>query len=573
VSSPSARHRPSGDAGGDAARGEAASRLRDRRTRAAARRASGANRARTVPGLARPALLLALTVASAAATSLAFPPLRWRALAWIAVAPFLVAVRLASLGQALLLGYAWAVSLSLATASWMPKAISTYFEQSALFGTVFFALVVASAMLGPYYAAFAGVYHALGRRLRGWLPFAAAAAWVAAELARGRLFTGTPFFIGNPWALLGYSQVGFPEMVQVASLCGVYGISFALACTNAALAELVLSSRRGVLRPGRAAGTLGLALVPGAGALAFGALELRAADAGTDPGVPIAIVQGHVRLEERWRSDHYARTLESYLELTRETLAQEPAEVVFWPEAAMTFFLGKEPALRRSVESLVRAAGVELVAGGPHETSASPLRVYNSIYLLAPEQGVVARYDKEYLVPFAEYYPFGGVDVMRRSFGRFQVFTPGAPTAPLPTRAGPAGVLVCEEGMLPELARERVHEGAAYLVNPSNDSWSPDRRFTDQYFDLIALRAVEQRRYLVRASTSGPSAIVDPWGHVTAETEPHSRGVARGVIRPRQGRSVYARVGDLFALACVGVTLAALLASGRRPVVGPGPVV
>jgi apolipoprotein N-acyltransferase len=82
-------------------------------------------------------------------------------------------------------------------------------------------------------------------------------------------------------------------------------------------------------------------------------------------------------------------------------------------------------------------------------------------------------------------------------------------------------------------------------------------------FDLVRLRAVEERRWLVRASTSGPSAIVDPWGRVRVATEPGTREVILGAIRPRTQLSIYARVGDLFGLACA-VAVAAGLAL-RRP--------
>ena len=175
----------------------------------------------------------------------------------------------------------------------------------------------------------------------------------------------------------------------------------------------------------------------------------------------------------------------------------------------------------------------------------------------------VARYDKQHLVPFMEYFPIG-IDFLRRGFGRIREFEPGAESPPLPTRAGPAGILVCNEAMLPHFAARRVAEGAAYLVNPSNDSWVPDLKFALHQFDIVSLRAVEQRRYLVRASTSGPSAIVDPWGRVVAATDPFASEVLVGRIRPLTARTFYGRAGDLFGLLCVVGAAAALLVAWRR---------
>ena len=172
------------------------------------------------------------------------------------------------------------------------------------------------------------------------------------------------------------------------------------------------------------------------------------------------------------------------------------------------------------------------------------------VYLLSEQAELRARYDKQHLLPWAEYIPLATFEAVRGRFERFRGFDRGGPAAPLPTRAGPAGVLLCNEAALPEVARERVRAGAVYLVNPANDSWSSDPRFSAQWFDIISLRATEQRRYMVRASTAGPSVILDPWGRVQVRTERLERGWAVGRIRPRRDLSPYARVGDLFAGLC-----------------------
>jgi apolipoprotein N-acyltransferase len=109
----------------------------------------------------------------------------------------------------------------------------------------------------------------------------------------------------------------------------------------------------------------------------------------------------------------------------------------------------------------------------------------------------------------------------------------------------------------------RVAEGATVLVNPSNDTWIPEPRFAELQLDIVRLRAVEQRRWLVRASTSGPSALVDPWGRVVVRTGVDERATLAGTIRPREGRTVYARLGDAPALA--GLAIAAAVAITRRP--------
>jgi apolipoprotein N-acyltransferase len=164
-----------------------------------------------------------------------------------------------------------------------------------------------------------------------------------------------------------------------------------------------------------------------------------------------------------------------------------------------------------------------------------------------------------------EYFPLR-LEMARRRFGRVREFTPGAPTPPLPTRAGAAGMLVCNEAFLPPVASRRVADGATYLVNPSNDSWVPDAGFAWQQFDIAALRAIEQRRYLLRVSDSGPSGVVDPQGRVVAHTDALTRDVLRATIAPATTQTPYARVGDAFGVACaIAVAVALTRGAARAP--------
>src|SRR5262249_61083767 len=105
---------------------------------------------------------------------------------------------------------------------------------------------------------------------------------------------------------------------------------------------------------------------------------------------------------------------------------------------------------------------------------------------------------------------------LRRRFGRVRQFTPGGPAELLDTDAGRAGVLICNEAFYGRLAAERVLAGATWLVNLANDTWVSDPQFSRMALDMVRFRAIEQRRWLVRASTWGPSALVDPAGRVTA---------------------------------------------------------
>jgi apolipoprotein N-acyltransferase len=499
----------------------------------------------------RGALAAILAVVSAVLFGLSFPTAGFRSLAWVALAPYLIALRLVGVRGGLALSAFCGALHGYSVGTWFSRAISSYYEQSTSFGVAFF-FFMAITMIAPYYMAFGAAYQRAGRRFRFWLPMVAAAAWVAADLGRGRLLTGTPFFIGNPWAQIGYSQVGWDPIIQVASVTGVYGITFAIAAVNAGIAELCWSTLRGDGTWRTAAAGLGLALMPALGIVVFGYTSLRTAPPlEPDGGTKVAIVQGNLPSNSRWRADHYGRNLGTYLRSTLEITRDPDVRVVVWPESAMTFFLADEPLYLGSITRILQSADVELIAGGPFADPGREERYLNSVFLLRPTGEIAGRYDKQYLVPFSEYFPFASIEFLRRRFEQVRVFTHGSSTPPLASRSGLAGVLTCNESMLPEVASRRVAEGATFLLNPSNDTWLDDDQFSELLFAITSLRAVEQRRYLVRASTSGPSGIIDPWGRTLRKSERGVQATIVGRIETRSERTPYSRLGDGFAMACV----------------------
>jgi apolipoprotein N-acyltransferase len=480
----------------------------------------------------------------------------------VCLVPWLLALRRARPARAAALGATWSVLAAYAVGDAMPGSMAAYFHKPAAVGWLVF-LVVALASAVPFYGAFALAYGPLVRRAAPpWRALLVAAAWTAAELGRGRVFTDSTVSVGNPWGLLAYSQVGFETLLQIASVVGVYGVSFALAALNAAVADLVAAACGRVGR--RTLAGLAVASGPAALALGFGAVALARAPAFEDVSGHhrVAMVQADLDLGSQWRSEFYGRNLDDYLRLSLQAVDAGPPELLIWPEGSLSFPLEQEPDFQRSLARLTGGAHLELLAGGPGLDGGDPPAYFNSVFLLGPDGTVRGRYDKRHLLPISEFFPVPGVDWLRRRFGRVHSFTHGRRTAPLPTRLGPAGILVCNEGMLPEVAAQRVREGASFLVNPSNDSWLGRERWGVMMFEMIGVRAIEQRRYLVRASTSGPSGIVDPWGRVRVRSEPLSRAVTVGWVAPRSDRTLYARFGDAFAFGCALAALGAL-AFGR----------
>jgi apolipoprotein N-acyltransferase len=216
--------------------------------------------------------------------------------------------------------------------------------------------------------------------------------------------------------------------------------------------------------------------------------------------------------------------------------------------------------------------GAQLVTGGPHAEPGPPQRFYNSAFLLGRDGEVIGRYDKRVLMPFAEYYPGWLAVLSQRQFGGVREFSEGRPSPPLPTDAGPASVVTCNEALFPRTVRERVADGGGYLVNLANDGWLGVHRYSDRVLDMVAVRAIEHRRFAVRASSSGGSAIVAPSGRVLARSAPFAAEVLHGAIRARFDATPYGRHGDVFVGLCAAaVAGAAAQAAWRKRRTGTPP--
>ena len=504
-------------------------------------------------------LHLALVVLSAIGLALAFPPWDVTAASWGALAPFLWVLGDLPPHRAAVAGLLWGTLHTWGIGWWVPVAISGYWGQPAWFGIVF-SLLASIVFVGTYTAAFAACAAWAASRVSGTRRVTLLAAlWVAFELARARVLTG------DPWLLSGYALVPYETVVQTADAGGVYLLSFLLAWVNACVAEVprqLPHGLRAALRP-VALGVAAVVLATG-----YGAFRLDASyGSANEPPRRVAIVQGNVDVETQWRPELREVSLARYLDLSRDVARHSRPELLIWPESAITFFLATEPQLRESIGRTLGAIGATLIVGGPHvDGTPDDERYFNSAFLVDPRGRVRARYDKAHLLPFAEYFPLRSIALLRRHFERVRTFTPGTGDVVLATAIGNAGIAICFEAIFPELVREQVRRGAEILVNLSNDAWLGAGPGPAQHLRMVRLRAIESRRWLVRSTTTGVSAIVDPHGRVVSSVPANEAGALAGTVVPLRGVSPYQRVGDLFAYACAaGSALAMVVLRGVPP--------
>ena len=486
-------------------------------------------------------------VAGAACYALALPPFDASVLAWLALVPLIAVATTVPLPAALSYGAVAGFTTSWTVTWWLTQAITAYFAANIVLGaaaTCAAYVLAVSTTFGLFAVTTALVARPMPASIR---PFVVAALWVSSEFVRARL-------LGDPWALLGYTQYRMLPLIQVASITGVYGVSYVVALGNATLAELVIS-RQPLAGRMRAASLPAAMLIV---ALVGGSLALRASAPPDAASIPVAIVQTNVPPAFTWDRRYAERQLDRALTLTKEALSANPALVV-WPENALSLYLDQEPLLLESLQDVAVDRQADLVVGGPRYAGG---RTYNSAYVIDARDGRLHVYDKQRLVPAAE-APLGPTPAADRDESP-RNFTPGRRPGLLATRT-PLGVSICHEILYPAAVHPAVANGAAVLVNIANDGWL-DGGYgvaSRQHFAMAVLRAVEARRHLVRAATTGVSGFVDPWGRIVETAAPDTASVLYARVVARDGITPYVRYGDWFPVVCVVAAVALALSRLR----------
>ncbi len=467
---------------------------------------------------------MALAALSGAVYATGFPPLSWTLAPWLALVPLLVACAALSPMRAAAAGMCWSVTAAVGVAWFLPGMLSGYFGLGTL-PSWLATIAVVGGLHGLTVSAWAAWVAWLVRR-RAANPMLLAGGWMACEFVRAN------GGLSSPWALAAYSQLGWTSMIQIADVAGPYGIGLLIAGVNACAAAWMVPALRG-RRPALSTATIAAAVV---GALVYGEWRLGQTFADGEP-VQVAVVQGGAP---------GAENAQRYVALTGGVRA----DLVVWPEHAITQYLEEPSAARDAVLRLTADTRADLVLGAPHyEPSAVGTRYHNSAYLVR-DGHVAARYDKTRLVPFAE-----------------TTYTAGPGDFVLPATALRVGTLLCVEGMFPDLVRQATRQGAELLLNLSNDGWFGHPVPARHQLEIATLRAVESRRYLVRAAATGFSAVIDPYGRTLTESGFDTREVLTATVRASHVRTPYQRWGDALAW----VVIAGVVGASLRSLLDPKP--
>ncbi len=476
----------------------------------------------------------------------ALAPLGWVALAPLCIAVARTAMRPAPRGpRPFLLGLVAGIVAFAGTISWTSDVLAIYGGLNAVLSWMLAALLI--AYLAIYPALFSLALTAAIVRGGAVALAMAPAVWIATEWLRGTLFTGFP------WVLLGYSQSDTLAPLQAASVVGIYGLSGLVACASAAVALLLAP---GALDRRRIGTGLSLVAVVGS-AWAWGAWRVRQDALLQGPTVRVGIVQGNVPQGQKWDPAYRDTILQRYLSLTRE-VAGRGVDFVIWPESSTPFVFERDALHTEIMRAAVVRTGVPLVFGS--DQVVGPTEFYNAAFVLDGQGRVRGTYRKMQLVPFGEYIPARWLLFFAQPLVEgFSDFSAGEQLTLLPVDGHRLSVAVCYEAVFPWLSLQAVRQGSQLLTTITNDAWYGTSAAPFQHFQQARVRAVETGRYLVRAANTGISGIVDPYGRVIVESPLFETGTYVGEVRWLDGTTVYARIGDSVAWACMLVFAALII--------------
>ncbi len=457
---------------------------------------------------------------------------------------------------------AWLVIVSLAVLWWLVRDASPKqnFQLGFIFGAGQFGLgvswvyvsmatfggtnaVVSSLMTGVFIAVLA-LFPALTcwltarlsrKHHNGLSPYLFIVSWLLFDWIRGWLLSGFP------WLYAGYAAIDNP-LANLAAYGGVQLVTLAVVCTALLPDNRLVAQKRFWPITGLTIGLwLAAWLLP------------------TTPGVkpvghpqPVALVQANIHVTVKWDPEHQKKTREIYHQLT-QTIANKQS-LVLWSESSLTEFYRSRKAWLEEQAAPFAAAGGSLIAGLPRfEMSVlGHPRFYNSLIVVSGGKGI---YNKQKLVPFGEYVPFG--NIIRGLVPFFNLpmssFTAGGPhQANLQIQNGVnIAPFVCYDILYPRLVARQAR-GSNVLVEVSDDAWFGDSAGPWQHLQMARMRAIETGRYLLRDTNTGITAIVNAQGDVIASLPQFQRDILTGMYQPMQGQTPYMSWGRwILPLLCV----------------------
>ena len=514
------------------------------------------------PGSATPAAFRMICAAvSGAALSLSYTGYYFSIYSWLCVGLLLIVILDARPRIAFACGYIHSLIFVFTGVPWIATVLSIHGGLSRLGG--WGVLFLIASIIGILTGSFAWCVRRIAQRSLALACIAAPFLWVTFEFALAHLPE-----ISFPWNLLGYPASANLALLQVTALTGIWGLSFLAAAFNSLLAWTVLAPapptriRVGILV---SAAVLILAV------MAIGPRFIPRSNANHYARA----VQPNFPESPMYPQDWFQAHTQDLAEIEQLSLAptNHSTDLLVWPEAPAPFSF-EDPQFARHASSLAVQFHHPFLAGviewePTPEIAASPhaaLAPYNSAILINPQGQRVFTYDKIHLVPFGEYEPFplirSVVASVSEEVGSFRKGSKYS-VAHLPD-GYTFGTFICYEAIYPGEVRHFAANGADLYINISNDGWFGRSAAPEQHLRMARVRAVENRRWLLRVTNNGYTASVDPYGRIFSPLPPDVRAAVDLPYDFRADETFYTRFGDWFPWLCVLVSVILVASTFRK---------
>ncbi len=494
---------------------------------------------------------------------LSFPTFDWGLLAWIALVPLLVFLYDKDNWTAFKLGFCFGLVYFYGTLYWIYHSIHYYGAVPLV--PSFLLVLILCLYFSLYPAFFALLYAANMKRTDMPALIVAPLLWTTLEFLRSYVLSGFP------WSSLGYSQYTFLPVIQIADITGVYGVSFLIVAVNAAIVDILLFKRRYAERPLASL----LPTIGGFAALAvfvvftlsYGVYRLHKHRSGSV--VKVAVIQGDIEQDKKWDPSYQQSVIDTYKDLSFAAARENP-ELIVWPETAAPFFFRTDKELTAYMVSFQRQLNSYLLFGSVmainrNDTPKSlTTRYTNSAVLLDKNGTITYLYDKIHLVPFGEFMPLRPLLSFVDLTGAIGDFVPGESYTKAVTPFGSFGTVICYEIIFPGLVRKFYTNGGDFIVNITNDAWFGKTPGPYQHFSMAVLRAIENRKPVIRSANTGISGFIDSCGRILAKTDLFTRTYLVSNIKTDRTLSPYTKYGDIFSYLNIIGTLLLLIRKRNR---------
>ncbi len=493
---------------------------------------------KSVKKLSSPTQTLLLALLSGVMLTASFPPCNLSFLAWVSLVPLLKGVDGQSYGKAFKLGFIAGIIHFVSLIYWIVVVLGHYG------GLNLFTSISILILLCLYLSLYPALFSLMAASIKDsrfyllWL----ASGWTTLEYVRAKILTGFP------WCLLGYSQFEWLGLIQIADLCGVYGLSFLIALINGLIYQLLFRHRQ-KRAYSKLLETFAVLLLLGI-TIAYGQYRLSGQHGAKDSRqcFNTAIVQGNIDQWIKWDPPYQAKIMATYQRLTRNTRDFNP-KLIVWPETSVPFYYQSGTPLSEMVISIADESGASLIFGSPaYRKTPDEIKYYNRAYLYSSKNHSLQYYDKVHLVPFGEYVPLKNfLTFVNRLVPAAGDFEAGDRIVPLNYEGLSIGILICFEAVFPELARTHAMKGANLLVNITNDAWFGLTSAPYQHLSMAVFRTIENGIPMLRAANTGFSAIIDSRGRIIKQGGLFKEEVLKaGIDLSGIDLTFYSRFGYLF---------------------------